>query len=189
MATATRRPRVATPERWQQALARAIAGNVQVRQLSASGAWIATSASDAGTAYELAVTGNVAHGCSCPAGQFDDAVCCHRAMWWHLAGLLDLDPEPEPPAPALVPCDYCFGRGWETVTGKSGTDFRVACRLCDGIGALPVGDEEPPAVACGRCHDTGKIPMTVAGGCAVYPTSVACRACPGVGQVPHPLAA
>jgi len=31
MATTIRRPRVATPERWQQALERAVAENVQVR--------------------------------------------------------------------------------------------------------------------------------------------------------------
>ena len=98
--TMVRRARPATPARWQVALARALAEGVQVRQLAGSGAWLATSGTDAGTAYGLAVTNGVAHGCDCPAGANGDPVCKHRALWWHLAGLLDLDPQPEPPAPA-----------------------------------------------------------------------------------------
>ncbi|MDQ3411352.1 MAG: hypothetical protein M3509_04475, partial [Chloroflexota bacterium] len=86
---------------------RAIAENVQVRQLAGSCAWIATSGSDAGTAYEIEVTGEVAHGCSCLAGSNGDPVCKHRAAFYLTVGLLD--PEPDPPAPALAPCGYCSG--------------------------------------------------------------------------------
>lgn len=94
-----RRNRTASPERWQKALARGLAEGVQVRQLNDSGAWVATSGTDANVAYLLPVTGDVAHGCTCPAGQHDDPVCKHRAIFYHLIGLLD--PEPEPPAPSV----------------------------------------------------------------------------------------
>jgi hypothetical protein len=101
MATSViRRPRVATPDRWQKALQRALDGQVQVRQLAGSGAWIATSATDPATAYEIEITGEIAHGCSCLAGLNSDPVCCHRAAFYHQIGMLDLDPEPQPPAPA-----------------------------------------------------------------------------------------
>ena len=106
MATTMQRTnRQATPARWQAALQRAMSAGVQVRQLT-SGGWIATSATDPTAAYELGVTGDVAHDCSCKAGAFGDPVCCHRAAFYRLVGLLDLDPEPPTPAaPALVVID------------------------------------------------------------------------------------
>ncbi len=110
--TITRQQRQATPARWQKALQRALDGQVQVRQLAGSGAWIATSASDGSTAYELEITGEIAHGCSCLAGLNGDPVCCHRAMFYHQLGALDLDPEPEPTAAAPL---VFTGRG-RTVT-------------------------------------------------------------------------
>jgi uncharacterized Zn finger protein len=97
----TRRNRQATPGRWQKAAQRAIAEGVQVFQIDATGQWIATSGSTAHTAYEVAVTGNIAHGCTCPAGMNGDPVCKHRARFFLLIGALSLDPEPEPPAPVL----------------------------------------------------------------------------------------
>jgi hypothetical protein len=113
MATEIRRPCVASPARWQQALNRAISEGIQVRQLAGSGAWVATSGSNAGTAYELAVTGTVAHGCSCLAGLNDDPVCKHRAAWYLAAGLLD--PEPPTPAAPLV-CSGTFSGTQRVVT-------------------------------------------------------------------------
>ncbi|MDQ3695035.1 MAG: hypothetical protein M3464_15615 [Chloroflexota bacterium] len=133
MATTIRRPRVATPQRWQKALSRAIDGQVQVRQLAGCGAWIATSASDPSTAYELEITGEVAHGCSCLAGLNSDPVCCHRAMFYHQLG--HLDPEPEPPAPAI-------------------------CRACQGCGLIYDRDLERAGLlypSCQPCHGTGKV--------------------------------
>src|SRR5215203_4682092 len=84
--------------RWMKAAARAVAEGVQVRQLAGSGQWIASSGSDSSVAYEVEVTGNVAHGCGCLAGLNDDPVCKHRAAFYLLIGALD--PEPEPPASA-----------------------------------------------------------------------------------------
>ncbi|MDQ3696222.1 MAG: hypothetical protein M3464_21795 [Chloroflexota bacterium] len=141
--TITRQQRQATPARWRKAVERAIAENVQVRQLVGSGAWIATSGSDASAAYELEVTGDVAHGCNCLAGLNNDPCCKHRAAFYLAVGLLD--PEPEPPAPALAPCGYCSGRGWETVIGKSGAAFRFDCRLCEGTGEVEEEESARPA--------------------------------------------
>ena len=104
MAQTMVRRRQATPERWRAALARALAEGVQVRQLAGSGQWVATSGSDPRTAYEVSVSLGVAHACSCPAGEFSDPVCKHKAMYYHAAGLLDPDPDPAPPAaPAVRP--------------------------------------------------------------------------------------
>ncbi len=111
----TRRP--ATPARWQAALARALAEGVQVRQLAGSGAWLATSGTNDGTAYGLAVTNGIAHGCDCLAGANGDPVCKQRALWWHLAGLLDLD-DPEPPTPA-APAPAPRPALWQVLMGES----------------------------------------------------------------------
>ncbi len=65
-----------TPARWSAALGRARREGVSVRQLTASGAWIATSTSDPHSAYEVSV-----YRCTCKAAEFgDDPVCKHRAM-------------------------------------------------------------------------------------------------------------
>ncbi len=141
--TMIRRQRQATPERWQAALARALAEGVQVRQLAGCGAWIATSGHDATVAYQVAVSGGVAHGCGCPAGEHGDPVCKHRALWYHLAGLLDPEPEPPMPAsPALIPCRECGGDGYQRmVTGGRLSDWiAVPCWTCNGTGHGP-GEE------------------------------------------------
>ena len=77
------RTRTSSPARWTAAAARAIAEGIQIRQLAGSGQWVATSGSDAAAAYEVEVTGNVAHGCTCLAGLNDDPVCKHT---WRRAG-------------------------------------------------------------------------------------------------------
>lgn len=194
MATSVvRRPRVASPERWQKAAQRALAEGIEVRQVNSSGIWVASSGTHANVAYVLEIVGGVVRSCSCPAGEFGDPCCKHAARFYLDAGLLD--PEPDPPAPSLARCGYCSGRGWETVTGKDGTDYRFACPVCTGAGTVPVGDEVEPAptgpspfvpapAACGRCHGTGTLTMTVAGGCGTYPVATTCRACDGAGHAP-----
>jgi hypothetical protein len=100
--------RTSSPARWMKAAERAVAEGVQVRQLAGSGQWIASSGSDSTVAYEVEVTGNVAHGCGCLAGLNNDPVCKHRAAFYLLIGALD--PEPEPPALAApVICFHCRG--------------------------------------------------------------------------------
>ncbi len=72
-----------TPARWSAALDRARREGVSVRQLTASGAWIATSTSDPHAAYEVSV-----YRCTCKAAEFgDDPVCKHRAMLRYLLRL------------------------------------------------------------------------------------------------------
>ena len=102
------RTRVENPARWAKAAERAMREGIQVRQLQGSGQWVASSGSDVTVAYELGVTGAVAHGCDCLAGLNADPVCKHRAAFYVLVGALPSAPEPEPPAPA-VRCWRCFG--------------------------------------------------------------------------------
>jgi hypothetical protein len=80
-----------TVDRWTAALKRARQEGVTVRQLSASGAWIATSATDPHTAYEVSI-----HRCTCKAAEFGfDPVCKHRAaLRAHLDVPLALDVAP-----------------------------------------------------------------------------------------------
>ena len=99
--------RTATPERWPRALARGLAEGVTVRQLNNSGAWVATSGTDATMASLWEITGTIAHGGTCPAGQHEDPVCTHRAISDSLIGALDLPHEPDPPAPSAVVCFRC----------------------------------------------------------------------------------
>ena len=77
-----------TQDRWIAALKRARLEGVTVRQLSASGAWIATSTTDPHTAYEVSI-----HRCTCKAAEFGfDPVCKHRAaLRAHLGVPLALD--------------------------------------------------------------------------------------------------
>src|SRR5215213_9887609 len=104
------RTRTSSPARWMKAAERAVAEGVQVRQLAGSGQWVASSGSDNTVAYEVEVTGNVAHGCGCLASLNDDPVCKHRAAFYLLIGALDLTPEPDPPASAApVICFRCRG--------------------------------------------------------------------------------
>jgi hypothetical protein len=118
-----RSARSTNPARWMKAAGRAVAEGIQVRQLAGSGQWIASSGSDATVAYEVEVTGNVAHGCGCLAGLNGDPVCKHRAAFYLLIGAIDLTPEPDPPAlgAASVICFRCRGR-------------EVGCPVCGGAG-------------------------------------------------------
>ena len=176
--TAVRTLRQATPERWRAALARAEREGVQVRQLVGSGAWLATSGTDATKAYELEIVNGIVRSCSCPAGTFGDPCCKHAARFYHLVGLLDLDPEPEPepptpaaPAPAAVPCWDCQGTGRDHIADARGRWHAVACLACEGTGialaepddagdADAPGEPDPapapgaqgaPVVRCARC--------------------------------------
>ncbi len=129
------RPRTSSPARWIKAAERAVAEGVQIRQLAGSGAWVASSGSDPNAAYEVEVTGNVAHGCSCLAGLNDDPVCKHRAAYFVLIGALDPNPEPDPPAPvAPVVCFRCRGR-------------ETGCPVCAGAGLAPLGAQAAALVA------------------------------------------
>jgi hypothetical protein len=95
-----RMPRTASPERWAQVSARAITEDVQMRQVGATGQWMANSGTDPHLAYLVGITGGIAHDCTCLAGQHDDPVCKHRAAYDLLIGML-AGPD-DSGAPALV---------------------------------------------------------------------------------------
>lgn len=154
--TVTRCPRVATPERWQSALRRAIANGIEVYQIAATGEWIATSASKPGTAY---ITDGVT--CECEAAEFgNDPVCQHRAAFWHANGGLELEPTEAELAAAEAKiaadevavfdlteerrCSWCNGTGecWPEDGAFHLTPDR--CWWCHGTGVDP---SAAPAVA------------------------------------------
>src|SRR5215216_8031014 len=110
IASQARTNRTASPERWRHAAERAITEGIEVRQVNASGMWVANSGSQANVAYVLEITGSLVQSCSCPAGTFGDPCCKHAARYYLDAGLLELNPEPEPPAAAAsVVCFRCQG--------------------------------------------------------------------------------
>ena len=121
--------RAASPARWQAAAQRAVAEQVQVLQLSGSGQWIATSGSDASTAYELDITGAIAHGCTCLAGLNGDPVCKHRAAYYLGIGALTIEPEVSRSG-RYVACTVCGGQGSVAGPGRS----RPTCSACRGRG-------------------------------------------------------
>jgi hypothetical protein len=138
MLQAQTRTRVEYPARWFKAAERAITEGIQVRQLAGSGQWVASSGSNATVAYEVEVTGNVAHGCDCLAGLNGDPVCKHRAAFYLLIGALDLSPEPDPPAlgapldcPECHGCDVIYSRELE----RAGWLY-PGCPACAGSGAV-----------------------------------------------------
>ncbi|MCA9878273.1 MAG: hypothetical protein KC442_10845 [Thermomicrobiales bacterium] len=133
-----RTARPASPQRWRKAAERALTEGVRVCQLQGTGQWIATSGSNGSTAYELLITGNVAHDCDCLAGLNGDPVCKHRAAFYLLIGALDLNPEPEPPAPAsLVNCPECHGGGviYNRELERLGLLYPT-CHVCHGAGQV-----------------------------------------------------
>lgn len=70
----TRRPNADTPARWDAALGRSLTEGVRVMQLPTTGVWVATSGTNADTAYVVTETD-----CECYAGAHGDPVCKHRA--------------------------------------------------------------------------------------------------------------
>src|SRR5829696_1802203 len=107
----SRSTRQASPQRWQHAADRALSEGIEVRQVNASGMWVANSGSQANVAYLLEITGSLVQSCSCPAGTFGDPCRKHAARYYLDAGLLEVDdPEPDPPAAAApVVCFRCRG--------------------------------------------------------------------------------
>ena len=125
------RTRTASAERWEKALARALANGLEVFQVADTGERMVTSASQLDTLHRTD-----GDSCTCAAGLAGDAVCQHRAVVRFVMGWL---PEPSPQAPALVPgattptrpCFWCNG------SGRIPNDFDrqyAACNVCAGVG-------------------------------------------------------
>lgn len=132
------RTRAENPVRWIKAGERAMAEGIRVCQLQGSGQWVATSGSQSSIAYEVQVTGNVAHGCDCLAGLNGDPCCKHRAAFYLLIGALDLTPEPAGPAlGALIDCPQCRGCGvhYDRELERAGLLY-PPCAACAGTGQI-----------------------------------------------------
>ena len=132
----SRRNGQASPERWQRAAERALAEGIDVRQVNASGMWVANSGSQANVAHLLEITGTLVQSCSCPAGIFGDPCCKHAARFYLDMGLLAIDdPEPDPPAlGGTVDCPECCGCGQLWHRGG----FALPCPRCHGAGIAPL---------------------------------------------------
>lgn len=149
MATATAATLTESPDRWQRASLRAINQDIQVTQ-GPSGQWWASSGTRRNVRYMLDVQGNIAVKCGCPAGRNDDAVCKHRAAFYHHIGVtVDVPAQPEmiDPQEALMlaiatyepaetrDCPRCGGCG--TVQNEHLMQYDP-CPRCAGIGQLPI---------------------------------------------------
>lgn len=116
--------RMVSPERWRAAADRAALEGVEVFQIVGSGQWVATSGTRTGIAYGLAVTGNIAHGCDCPAGQHEDDCCKHRAAFFRHIGALAVVERQN--------CPDCSGGGY--LWYRSG--YTEPCGACGGSGTV-----------------------------------------------------
>lgn len=196
VATANRPRRVASPERWQKALARAIENGVSAYQVANSGAWVVTSKSNPGVVYQ---TDGVE--CGCQAWLNGDPVCLHRAAYFAAVGMLDLDgdnnPEPSPTAPvAALPVPYkcatCEDSGAVRVPNRIRPDltYRKPCPDCRPSVTLmavrtdTTGGDQPPTLpvfpdTCQTCTGRGLIGTGEA--------AVTCWDCAGEGQTPSRL--
>jgi hypothetical protein len=136
-----KRTQAAIPERWQRAAERALAEGISVRQVNASGMWVANSGTHANVAYVLEITGSLVHSCSCPAGSFGDPCCKHAARFYLDAGPLEVDdPEPDPPAlGASLDCPACHGCGviYDRNQERAGWLY-PEYPACGGSGIAPV---------------------------------------------------
>jgi hypothetical protein len=75
-----------------------------------------------------------------PRWREGNEVCCHRAAFWYLTGVLDFN-DPEPPAGAATPCDRCHGTGALTLAvagGCAAYPTHTFCRACHGAGQVPL---------------------------------------------------
>ncbi len=92
-----RRTVAATPDRWEKALARAVAAGLEVFRVADTGEVMVSSASKLDTLHRTD-----GQRCSCEAALAGDPVCQHRAVARFVLGWL---------APAAAVCGTCLGAG------------------------------------------------------------------------------
>ena len=139
MVTAINRHRVASSERWQAALRRALEKNIEVFVVADTGERMATSASHLDQLHRV-----TADTCTCPAAVAGDPCCLHRAALRFVLGQLTLD-EPEE-TPATIPCPDCVGKGWayQEVDGGRAWPDQIPCRRCRSTGRVLVSIVRTP---------------------------------------------
>ncbi len=167
-----------TPERWQTALARAVAGGVAVYQEDSTGMLVVTSATKPGVVY---VTDGQT--CTCPAGVAGDPVCLHRAAYLHRAGVLALNPAPAVEDDAEMDADD-WAAFWE---GIYAAFPGIAPGPVTGMGDLAIATDPRSLPAddglCAACDGNGfhrKESTTFRG----TTFRVGCRSCRGSGFAP-----
>jgi hypothetical protein len=127
--------RTASAERWEKALARALANGLEVFQVADTGERMVTSASQLDTLHRTD-----GRECTCAAGLAGDPVCQHRAVVRFVMGWL---PEPSPTAPALMPVAATPGAclllvQWQRAHPNDFDRQYVACNVCAGVGTVRV---------------------------------------------------
>jgi hypothetical protein len=121
---ATRTVRPETRERWERALARALAAGIDILEVGgAAGAWAVESQSRPGVVFLVDAAGAT---CTCEAAAGGDGVCAHRALARFVAGTLALPTET---------CPACRGEGVEGVGWTLAPDL-VTCSGCNGAGQI-----------------------------------------------------
>ena len=129
MAQAAVRQHVNSLERWQAALARAIAAGLEVFVIDGARERVVTSASRLDTVYRTD-----GRSCTCAAALAGDPVCQHRAAARACLGWLTLPDD----APAVAEtasgasCFWCSGSG-----RQAGVDGFERCDRCGGTGQRP----------------------------------------------------
>jgi len=159
--------RTESPERWERALARAVAAGIDCLEVGgAEGMWAVESQSRPGVCYLVDAAGT---SCGCQAAAGGDPVCLHRALARFLAGDLALP---------SVACPACFGEGWQAPGwgGWDGTPTR--CGDCGGGGRVDATLAQVAAgAACGRCRGAGWVDRDEHVDGAVFAVATACG-CP-----------
>ncbi len=117
-----RQPRPESPERWQKALARAMAAGIDVLYVGGSDAYAVESQSRPGLVFLVDAAGRT---CGCEAATVGDPVCLHRALVRFITNQLD--------AAQSECCPECSGTGrCQYWTGEGGLDAFVdlPCPRC-----------------------------------------------------------
>ena len=158
-----------TPERWERALARALAAGIDALEVGGSDSWAVESGSVAGLVYLVDAAGRT---CGCPAQMVGDPICKHRALVRFLSGDLALP---------TVACPGCFGEGWQAPGwgGWDGTPTR--CDDCGGAGRVEATLAQVAAgAACGACRGRGRGERDEHVDGAVFAVATACGCDAGV---------
>ena len=115
-----RPPRVATPERWRDALDRARMNGLVARCVAGDPRhWFVSSGTVPGSGYLVSLRPAEEPSCLCQAARNDDPVCQHRALVLDRLGLL---PRVRPAAGRLDDLAALRDRRWQALADLYGDD-------------------------------------------------------------------
>jgi hypothetical protein len=176
--------RIATQERWQAALRRAFDEGLQARVVERFGVVVVTSGSQSRISY--ATNG---FDCTCLAGEYEDPICKHRALYWHECGVLDLAPElgEEPVSARCLRCHSPLAND-ELFSDGHCANCAAVTQERDEIPdvLIRVGRIAPAGLVvferCRECRGTGVRYINQGGGLSDFIT-IECSECSGTGSV------